>query len=145
MAFRRGIWLELFAVNQLLHAAIDRALEGEGREFALYSTMLGVEQATPTEIAEILGLPLTTASDRLNRMVDRGHATRAVDPRDRRSHVFRLTPAGQRLTRARAEQFGRMIRRVRGRMRVDETRVREVLDDIETALRAELDADTPTP
>jgi len=142
VAFRRGIWLELYAVNQLLGAAIARAVDGETREFALYSSLNAMEEATPTEIAAVLGLPLTTASDHLNRMVERGHAAKAAHPRDGRSHVFSLTADGRRLTRAQAEQFGRMIRRVRGRLSVDEERVRDVLDDLEAALRAELD--TPT-
>src|SRR5215212_3713575 len=142
VAFRRGIWLELYAVNQLLGAAIARAVDGETREFALYSSLNAMEEATPTEIAAVLGLPLTTASDHLNRMVERGHAAKAAHPHDGRSHVFSLTADGRRLTRAQAEQFGRMIRRVRGRLSVDEERVREVLDDLEAALRAELD--TPT-
>jgi DNA-binding MarR family transcriptional regulator len=139
--FRRGIWLELFAINQLLYAAIDQALEGEGREFALYSTLWGMGEATPTQISETLGLPLATASDRLNRMVERGHATREVNPDDRRSYVFRLTPTGLELTRAHGEQFGRLVRRVRGRMSVDEEQIRAVLDDIEAALRQEFPPD----
>ena len=142
--FRRGIWLEIFAVNQLLGELLARSMRDGGREFALYSTLLGMGEATPTEFAKVLGLPLTTASDRLNRLVERGHATRSVNPRDGRSYVFGLTEEGERLTREQGEQFRTVITRVRSRLTVDEERIRESLDAVEAALRAELE-DTETP
>ena len=49
MALQRGIWLEIYAVNQLLGAVLARSLEQDpaGREFALYSTLSALERATP--------------------------------------------------------------------------------------------------
>jgi YVTN family beta-propeller protein len=80
VAFARGIWLEIFAINQLLGAAIARSLneDSAAREFALHSTLAGLGHATPTQVSALLGLPLSTASAQLNRLVARGHATRKV-------------------------------------------------------------------
>jgi DNA-binding MarR family transcriptional regulator len=140
IALQRGIWLELYAVYHLFGAVLARSLEQDlvAREFALYSTLYGLEGATTTEIAKVVGLPLTTASDQLNRLVSRGHATRSVNPADRRSHVFALTDEGRRVTRAHFESFGAMARRIRGRLPIEEARIREGLVALEDALREEL-------
>jgi DNA-binding MarR family transcriptional regulator len=134
------MWLELYAVQQLFGAVLARSLDQDlvAREFALYSTLFGLEQATTTETAKVLGLPLTTASDQLNRLVSRGHATRAVNPADRRSHVFALTEEGRRVTRAHFETFGAMARRIRRRLPMPEATIREGLVALEEALRQEL-------
>jgi DNA-binding MarR family transcriptional regulator len=140
IALQRGIWLELYAVYHLFGAVLARSLEQDlvAREFALYSTLFGLEGATTTDIAKVVGLPLTTASDQLNRLVSRGHATRAVNPADRRSHVFALTDEGRRVTSAHFESFGVMARRIRGRLPIEEARIREGLVALEGALREEL-------
>lgn len=140
MALQRGIWLEIYAVNQLLGAVLARSLEQDpaGREFALYSTLNGLERATPTQVSRVLGLPLTTASAQLNRLVARGHATRAANPEDGRSHIFALTEEGRRVTLAHNARFGAVTRSIRSRLAVPEATIREGLVALETALREEL-------
>jgi DNA-binding MarR family transcriptional regulator len=141
VAFARGIWLEIFAVNQLLGAAIARSLDEDpaAREFALYSTLAGLGEATPTQVSALLGLPLSTASAQLNRLVARGHAIRETNAADGRSFVFALTDEGRRATTAHFEAFGAMARRVRARLNLPESAIREGLADLEQALRAELE------
>jgi DNA-binding MarR family transcriptional regulator len=140
VALQRGIWLELYAVYQLFGAVLERSLEQDlaAREFALYSTLNGLERATTTQVSNVLGLPLTTASDQLNRLVSRGHATREVNVYDRRSYVFALTDEGRRVTRAHFESFGAMARRIRRRLPMPEARIREGLAALEHALSEEL-------
>jgi DNA-binding MarR family transcriptional regulator len=151
VALQRGIWLEIYAVNQLLGAVLARALEQDvaGREFALYSSLNALERATPTQVSRVLGLPLTTASAQLNRLVERGHATRTVNPEDGRSHLFSLTDEGRRVTLAHNQSFGAVTRRVRSRLTVPEATIREGLVALETALRQELQelepAEAPPP
>jgi DNA-binding MarR family transcriptional regulator len=142
---QRGIWLELYAVFQLFGAVLARTLPQDraAREFALYSTLYGLERATPTQLAGVLGLPLTTVSAQLNRLVSRGHATRAINPDDGRSHVFSLTEEGRRVTTAHFESFGRMARSVRARLSVPEADIRAGLTALESALRDELRALDP--
>jgi DNA-binding MarR family transcriptional regulator len=145
VALQRGIWLEIYAVYQLLGAVLARSLEQDpaGREFALYSTLNGLERATPTQVSRVLGLRLTTASAQLNRLVERGHARRVDNPNDGRSHFFELTPEGRSVTLAHNETFGAVTRRVRSRLTVPEPTVREGLVALEEALREELRALEP--
>lgn len=145
MALQRGIWLELYAAFQLLGSVIARTLPQDqaAREFAVYSTLYGLEQATPTQLAGVLGLPLTTASAQLRRLVTRGHATRTINPDDGRSYVFSLTDEGRRVTAAHFESFGRMAQRVRARLTMPEADIRAGLVALETALRDELEAVEP--
>jgi DNA-binding MarR family transcriptional regulator len=145
MALQRGIWLELYAAFQLLGAVVARTLPQDqaGSDFALYSTLYGLERATPTQFAGVLGLPLTTASAQLNRLVRRGHATRVVNPDDGRSYVFALTDEGRRVTISHFESFGRMAASVRSRLTMPEADVRAGLVALETALREELRALEP--
>jgi DNA-binding MarR family transcriptional regulator len=140
------MWLEVYAVSQLLGAVLARSLQQDpaGREFALYSTLNALERATPTQLSKVLGLPLTTASAKLNRLVARGHATRSVNPEDGRSHLFALTEEGRRVTLAHNESFGAVTRRVRGRLEMPESTIREGLVALETALREELRSLEPT-
>jgi DNA-binding MarR family transcriptional regulator len=90
-------------------------------------------------VSALLGLPLSTASAQLNRLVARGHATREVNAADGRSFVFALSDEGRRATTAHFEAFGAMSRRVRDRLQVRESSIREGLADLEQALRAELE------
>ena len=49
---------------------------------------------TLTELATMLGLPLTTASDVVRRLEGRGRMARKPNPADGRSQLLELTPAG---------------------------------------------------
>ncbi len=137
----RSLWLDVFAVNQLLGAVLARSLGGDeaGREFAVYSALQALGPTTTTEFARFLGLPLTTASDRLNRMVDRGHATRDVNPADRRSHLFALTEEGRRVTRAHMPRFREVAARLGRRLALPSDEIKAGLEALEDALRRELE------
>lgn len=146
----RSIWLDVFAVNSLVGAVIARSLRQDdaGREFAFYSSLLALGPTTPTELAKFLGVPLTTVSDRLNRMVEREHATRRVNPADRRSYLFEATDEGRRLTLAHMEDFRAFAQRVLGRLDVPAEEIKRGLEALEDALRAdllELERNTPAP
>jgi len=63
--------------------------------YALMSLIGGVGSITPTEIAARMGLAVTTASDRIRRLEERGFAERRPNPADGRSHLVSLTDAGR--------------------------------------------------
>ena len=50
-----------------------------------------------SDLARRLGVSAPTASTLIDRLVERGLVDRREDPRDRRQHRCRLSPAGQRL------------------------------------------------
>ncbi len=55
------------------------------------------EQATPAQLAEACRVTRAAMTSRLDRLVERGHVTREVDPLDRRRILIRATPSGRAL------------------------------------------------
>ena len=65
-----------------------------GEDFLLYTLLALGGEPSPTALAQRMGAPLTTVSDRLNRLVERGHAERIKNPLDGSSALFRLSDEG---------------------------------------------------
>lgn len=129
----------LFSAGQLANALFEQTLEElTGSDFALYTTVWVIDEPTPTEVAGVLGVPLTTASDRLNRAVERGHMSRELNPRDGRSFLFRLTDGGLALVEREQPRFLDMARRINGRLD-SPAEVRDALAALDRAIRAELE------
>ncbi len=88
---------DVFALNQAVGRLLEEAM-AEGplspAEYALYSAVFELEAASPTALADRLGMPLTTLIDRLREVETRGHARRLPNPDDGRSHLVVLTAAG---------------------------------------------------
>ena len=55
------------------------------------------EQATPAQLADACGVTRAAMTSRLDRLVQRGHVTRDVDPLDRRRILVRPTGTGRAL------------------------------------------------
>lgn len=55
------------------------------------------EQATPAQLADSCGITRAAMTSRLDRLVERGHVTRDVDPIDRRRILIRPTASGRAL------------------------------------------------
>lgn len=92
-----------------------------------------------TELAEELGMPLTTASDVVRRLERRGHVRRRPNPEDGRSFLFELTARGDREWRRGWGAVDRIHQRLREEL--DEDAVRRALDDLNAAYEAALTAD----
>jgi DNA-binding MarR family transcriptional regulator len=78
---------------------VDRELAADGVESTGYASLslIGVRGSMRlTELAEELGMPLTTASDVVRRLESRGHVRRRPNPEDGRSFLFELTARGDR-------------------------------------------------
>jgi len=63
-------------------------------EYAIYSVVFEDEAVSPTEMANLLAMPLTTVVDAVRAMERRGHARRVPNPRDGRSYLVVLTGDG---------------------------------------------------
>jgi DNA-binding MarR family transcriptional regulator len=96
-AKRLSLLLLVVAANQRLGQLVERELAADGvgsNDYAILS-LIGVRGPVRlTEVAAELGMPLTTASDAVRRLVDRGHAVRLPNPDDGRSALFKLTAEG---------------------------------------------------
>jgi DNA-binding MarR family transcriptional regulator len=76
---------------------VERELARDGVAAGGYAALSAIGAFGPltlTELASILGMPLTTASDAVRRLEDRGHAARRPNPADGRSQLLELTEAG---------------------------------------------------
>jgi DNA-binding MarR family transcriptional regulator len=97
--------LDIWVLARTVGAAMDDAVAPSGlvgREFVLYALLDGLGATTPTDLARRSGVPATTISKMLHRMVERGHLEERENPEDARSRLLILTDEGRRtLTRAR--------------------------------------------
>ena len=129
----------LLAAHQRMGRLFERELAADGVEsdgFASLS-LIGVRGSMRlTELAEELGMPLTTASDIVRRLEKRGHVGRRPNPDDGRSFLFELTARGDREWR---RGFGAIERILDGLRRdVDEAQVRQALGDLNAAFERAL-------
>src|SRR3954449_8817143 len=96
---RLSLLLLLVAAHQRMAQLVQHELGKDGVESAHYATLslVGVRaQIRVSEIAGELGMPLTTASDVVRRLEERGLVSRSPNPADARSSLIALTSAGDR-------------------------------------------------
>ena len=84
------------------------AASGFGLDRAEYLTLARIEEASAagpvrlTDLAEAMGIDISTVSRQVRSVADAGLVERTCDPRDQRASRLRLTPAGRStLSRAR--------------------------------------------
>jgi DNA-binding MarR family transcriptional regulator len=138
---RISLPFEIFLVNQRLGGYLDRALAGTGirpAEYAVYSLMLEAGPRTPSELASMLGMPLSTLSTYLGILLERGHARRIPNPADGRSVRVVLTDPGRGVVRLVNPPFGRALDALEANLDRPVPEVREVVLGIIDAIdRAE--------
>ncbi|HVD25416.1 MAG TPA: MarR family transcriptional regulator [Gaiellaceae bacterium] len=145
------VLLDLATTGTVARTLLQEYLGGSeaGEDYLLFTLLALGGESSPTSLAQRMGVPLTTVSDRLNRLVERGYAERIKNPLDGRSALFRLTDEGWKTYRAVQPQFAELLTNVTGRLEVPVDDVRRGLQALEDALRAELaevnEKKTPTP
>ena len=136
------ILLDVFVTNQLRERLIAAAVEGTElppEDYPMYVLVGSEGPWTPTGLAERTQMPLSTVLFRLRRLEERGHVERIPNPDDRRSHLVRLTAAGERLlgeARPRFRALAQTVEAGLGRKKVGE--LREGLAGLRSAVEAEL-------
>jgi DNA-binding MarR family transcriptional regulator len=94
------ILFEVFWTQQKRKRLVETALAGVNlppEDYPFYVTIGADGPITPTALAELLMMPLSTVLFRFRRLERRGHAERLPNPDDGRSFLMRLTPEGQGL------------------------------------------------
>ena len=107
------ILFEVFWTQQKRKRLIEVALAGidlPPEDYPFYVTIGADGPLTPTRIAEILDMPLSTVIFRARRLERRRHAERVANPDDGRSFLLRLTPDGRRLLNKARPRFRRVRR-----------------------------------
>src|SRR4051812_21833321 len=94
---------------------------------------------TPGDAAALIGLPATTATDVVQRLVDRGVIERVANPRDGRSYLLQITPKGEDEWAASRPPFEGMLARLEANLELPPDEVRRVVRALDGAIRATLE------
>ena len=136
------ILFEVFWTQQKRKRLIEAALEGVDlppEDYPFYVTIGADGPLTPTGLAEILDLPLSTVTFRVKRLERSGHAERIDNPADGRSFLVRLTPEGRGLLNKARPHFRSYAEAVEARLGGSKTTaLRESLVELRDAIDEEL-------
>jgi DNA-binding MarR family transcriptional regulator len=105
-----SILFDVFVLGQRTRALVNEAMRDAGLrpdEYAAYSVVFELQAVTLTEMANRLGIPVTTVAEYVRAMTDRGHLRRKPHPTDQRARLLTLTPAGLRAHRRASRSFER--------------------------------------
>jgi DNA-binding MarR family transcriptional regulator len=141
------ILFEVFWTQQKRTRLIEAALDGidlPPEDYPFYVTIGADGPLTPTAMAELLDLPLSTVTFRVRRLERRGHAERVDNPADGRSFLIRLTPDGRALLNKARPRFRSYAEAVEGRLGRSKTKdLRESLVELRQAIDEELAVRSP--
>jgi DNA-binding MarR family transcriptional regulator len=140
------VW-RLFVLDQLVGTLVERAF-GTGRltprEFAVLSTIGATRPITPTDLAQLLGMPATTLSAVLKRFERDGLVVRTRNPEDGRSVLLEPTPEGERRIQEALPAIRTAIDAVGANLDVPLEDVQAALEAYERAARRALDGSAKT-
>ena len=144
---RISLLFDLFAVSNRVRVLLRQAMANTGLrpdEYAIYSAVFKAGPLTISELAAVMGMPLTTVSDYVQTMTGRGHARRRGNPLDSRSVLVALTDDGLAAHHAARVSFAKVVKRLRRALPIPEhevIRALHALDDAVSQVLAELAAE----
>jgi DNA-binding MarR family transcriptional regulator len=134
---RSSLLFDLFAASQQVKTLLTRAMAGSGLrpdEYAVYSGLFEFGPISPTELAQVVGMPPTTLSHYIRHMRERRHLVEQRKPTDGRSRALSLSPAGlaahRRANRAFEVAYASFVARIRNK-----AALKAALETVETAAR----------
>jgi len=139
---RISLLFDVFTVGNRVRALLVQAMAGSGLrpdEYAIYSAVLEVGPLTISELAQVMGMPLTTVSDYVRTMTARGHALRSRNPADSRSYLVSLTEDGVAAHHQAMVAFVAAIERVRAALPIAEQDLARALHALDDAVRQVLE------
>ena len=98
----------MFVLGQRTRALVAETMrDAEMRpdEYAAYSVVFEAGPLTQTDLAERLGMAVTTVADYVRTMVERRHLRKRPHPADQRAALISLTPEGIRAHRRASRSF----------------------------------------
>ncbi len=105
-----SLLFDVFVLGQRTRALVAEAMRDagmSGETYAVYSSVFERGPITLTDLANHLGVPVTTLADAVRSMIERRHLRRATHPSDGRASLLSLTPAGLRAHRRASASFER--------------------------------------
>ena len=125
-----SLLFDFFVTGQRVRRVLADALEGSGMrpdEYAVYSLLLEQGPLTATEMAELLGMPLSTVLDYLKEMTRAGHLVRTSHPFDGRAVQVSLNRAGLAAQRRANAHWEIVRRRIEENLTMPAGRIRKAL------------------
>lgn len=138
MKTRPGLLLQPYVLAQLAGAVVDRGVAGSGlsaSEYALTSWLDVQGSATPSQLADDLGIAPTTLSSMLDRLVRKKQIRRARHPDDGRSALLELTPRGKTTIVRNNGRLAAVLEALRANLDGDPEETLETLRRLEDGLR----------
>ncbi len=92
-----SLLFDFFVTSQRIRRVLSDAMAESGMrpdEYAVYSVLFDKGSLTATEMAEAVGMPLSTVLDYLKAMSSNGHIDRMPHPSDGRALLIRLSRTG---------------------------------------------------
>lgn len=131
-----SLLFDLFVTTQRIRRVLTRAMAEAGMrpdEYAVYSLLHEQAPLTATEMAEHLGMPLTTVLDYLSTMTAAGHLRRQAHPGDGRAVQLLLSPSGAAAQRRANRHWEVVRRRIESSLSMPIERVRLALAALDDA------------
>lgn len=138
---RLSLLLEIYSVHARMGTLVERELARLGVESAGYAALSAIGAFGPirlTELAALLGTPLTTMSDLVRRLTRRGLVQKDPHPDDGRSSLLRLSAAGDREWKAGWPALREATEAIVNRLDAPEDDVRAALRRLGAALEQAL-------
>lgn len=107
-----SVLYDVGVVARLTGTILDDALEDAGiaaNEFFMTSVLMVHGPLTPTDVANRSGVPPSTVSKVISRLVERDLVVEEIHPTDRRSRLIRLSVRGRRAHTDAQEGFGKVL------------------------------------
>jgi DNA-binding MarR family transcriptional regulator len=143
LRFKPGLLLQPYVVAQLTGAVVEQVVAGSGvtaSEYAVTSWLKLHGTATPSQLAQDLGIPPTTLSSMLERLVAKKQLRRVRHPEDGRSALLELTAQGKATIVRNNRRFARKLEALEANLEGDPEAILETLRALEAGLRRTLDA-----
>lgn len=134
----RPLLLDIWAASQLVAEVLDRKLMDAGLDpygWATLSVIGAFGPVTPSDVAWRTGRPLTTTSDLIRRLVERGEVERLPNPDDGRSQLLQLTKKGDAVWRAGWPAIDTTLQDIAANLERPLDEVHDAIEDLVSALR----------
>ncbi|HEX2680718.1 MAG TPA: hypothetical protein VHQ03_05445 [Candidatus Dormibacteraeota bacterium] len=131
-----SLLFNFFVTGQRIRRLLGDAMAPSGMkpdEYAVYSLLFEMAPLTATEMAEYLGMPLSTVLDYLKAMDAARHVERVQHPSDGRAVQLRLSSRGLKAQERAHRDFVRVYDELVGSLRLPVDRVKNALAAMDDA------------
>ena len=133
---RISMLYQFFVTAQRLRRVLGDAMAESGMrpdEYAVYSLLFESGPLTATQMADFLGMPLTTVLDYLKAMTAAGHVVRTAHPFDGRALELSLSRSGTAAQKRAHQHWEVMRKQIEGNLAMPADRIEKALSALQNA------------